>query len=133
MSADHDAIVHAVHAINEHWRARRYDEIGRHLADDVVLAVPHSEMRITGRDAYVDTYRDYDANAVTLDFQTATPLIDVIGDTAIARCPYRVHYQLAGAEYRESGEDLLVFARRDGRWLVVWRTMSTGLDDTTSH
>jgi len=129
MSADHDSITHAVHAINEHWRSGRYEEIGRLLADDVVLAVPNTEMRIVGRDAYVDTYRDYDANAVTLAFESATPLIDVMGDTAIARCPYRVHYQLAGAEYRESGEDLLVFARRGGRWLVVWRTMSSSASE----
>jgi hypothetical protein len=32
-------------------------------------------------------------------------------------------YALGGQEYTERGRDLFVFARRDQKWLAVWRAM----------
>jgi ketosteroid isomerase-like protein len=122
---DADAIAAIVRHINESWRARRYDDIGTHLADDVVLAPPGSSMRMVGREAYVQSYRDYDTAAVTGTFTPDDPQIDVIGDVAVATCPFFIVYRLEGVTYRERGRDLLVFDRRPTGWRVVWRSMHT--------
>jgi len=49
--------------------------------------------------------------------------VDVVGDQAIASYDYRMTYRRDGRRYRASGRDLWVFARQDGRWRAVWRTM----------
>lgn len=121
--ADREAVRRAVGEINALWRAKRYDEIGGLLAEDVVIAPPGRSERVRGREAYVQSYRDYDAAATTLEFSSGEPQIDLIGDTAVAVCPFAITYELQGQRYRERGHDLLVFAREGGRWLVVWRTM----------
>lgn len=49
--------------------------------------------------------------------------IDVCGDTAVATCPWEMEWEAGGEARREAGHDVFVLARRDGRWLAVWRTV----------
>ena len=124
-SADRKAIRSAVEKINGLWLAGRYDEIGDFLADDVVVAPPGSDARVRGRAAYVQSYRDYDRAAVTKDFVPSEPQVDVVGDVAVAVCPFFIEYEMQGEVHREKGRDILVFIRAEGKWLVAWRTMQT--------
>jgi len=121
--SDAAAIAQIVRAINDRWRAGRYDDIGELLADSVVMAPPGFAARARGRDAYVKSYRDYDAAATTLAFEAGEPQIDLAGDTAVAICPFDVIYELDGKRYHERGHDLLVLSRMNDEWKVVWRTM----------
>ena len=120
---DAETIAAIVRHITEAWRAGRYDEIGPHLSDDVVLAPPGSATRIVGRDAYVQSFRDYDRVAITDTFTPDAPQIDVMGDVAVATCPFFVVYRLDGVTHSERGRELLVFARQEGDWRIVWRSM----------
>ena len=127
---DAGAIAAIVRHVNDSWRARRYDDIGSHLADDVVLAPPGSSMRMVGREAYVQSYRDYDTAAVTETFTPDEPQIDVIGDVAVATCPFFIVYRLQGVTYSDkpfSGLDvsagllfrtLLQLFVREGRMIL---------------
>jgi len=109
-----------VERIHELSKAKRYDEIGALLADDVVIAPPGAADRVRGRDAYVQSYRDFDAAAKTLAFERAEAEIDVVGDTAVAICRFAVTYELEGRTH-----DLLVFTRLPEGWRIAWRTMET--------
>lgn len=122
---DREAVRKIIGDINAHWRAKRYDQIGGLLAEGVIVAPPGTDTRVCGRDAYVQSYRDYDRAATTLEFSAPEPQVDVIGDVAVARCPFDVTYVLQGNTYREHGHDILVFSRSSGDWKVVWRTMHT--------
>ncbi len=124
-SDDEEAIRNAVREINDHWRAGEYDRIGPRLAGDVIIAPPGFDRRVRGRDAYVQSYRDYDQAVRTLDFAAGEPQVDVVGDVAVAVTPFEVGYEVHGTRHRESGHDILVFSRRHGEWMVVWRTMQT--------
>jgi ketosteroid isomerase-like protein len=116
---DHDAIRDIVRAINDHWRKKRYDLIGDLLAEEAVIAPPGLQQRVRGRDAYVQSYRDYDEAASTLEFSAGDPQVDVIGDVAVAVCAFDVVYETGGTTHREHGSDLLVFSRLRGEWKVV--------------
>ena len=112
-----------VHGINDHWRAKRYDQLGELLDEDVVLTAPGFVSRVRGRGAYVQSYRDYDAAAKTLEFSSGEPQIDVSGDASVAVCPFDVTYELDGKRYHERGHDILALSRSKGDWKVMWRTM----------
>jgi len=118
-----EAIKDIVHAINECWRLKDYEGIGSYLADDVIVAPPQSDKRIHGRAAYVQSYRDYDQTAETLEYLPGNPKVDLIGDTAIAICPFEVVYKLQSAKHHEQGQNILVFRFSQGSWKIVWRTM----------
>jgi|SRR5215471_6859863 len=120
---DRERVIAVVNGINDHWRAKRYEQIGELLSDDVAMAPPGFASRARGREAYVKSYRDYDAAATTIEFSTGEPQVDLSGDTAVVVCPFDVVYELDGQRYRERGHDLLVLSRSSGDWKVVWRTM----------
>jgi ketosteroid isomerase-like protein len=125
LSSDHEAIRDAVRAINENWQAKRYDRIGPLLAEEAVVAHPGFGSRTRGRTAYLQSYLDYDRAATTVEFVSDEPQVDVVGDTAVAVCPFRIVYDIKGTRHRERGHDILVFSRSRGEWKVVWRTMQT--------
>ncbi len=123
---DEAAVRHLVQRINELWLSKRYNEIGELLSRHAVIAPPGFEGRIHGRDAYVQSYRDYDQAATTHEFLPGEPEIDIVDDVAIAVCPFFVAYELAGKAFRENGSDLLVLSKSTGEWRVVWRSMQAG-------
>lgn len=124
-SSDQEAIRRVVQQIHEFWLNKRYDDIGDLLSEHVVIAPPGFTGRVRGRDAYVQSYRDYDQAATTHEFSPGEPEIDIVGDVAVAVCPFFVVYELESKTYREAGRDVLVLSRKAGKWSVVWRTMQT--------
>jgi len=122
-STDEAVIRSVVREINEHWRAGEYDRIHARLADEAVIAPPGFDGRVRGRAAYIQSYRDYDQAAATLEFLAGEAQVDVIGDVAVAVSPFEVAYELQGTRHYEKGHDILVFSRLQGEWTVVWRTM----------
>ncbi|TFG63244.1 MAG: DUF4440 domain-containing protein [Gemmatimonadales bacterium] len=124
-SSDEDAVRHVVRQMNELWLSKRYDEIGELLSEHAVIAPPGSGGRVHGRSAYVQSYRDYDQAAATHEFSPGEAEIDIVGDVAVAVCPFFVVHEMQGKTHREQGRDVLVLSRTTGKWSVVWRTMLT--------
>lgn len=118
-----EAIRHVIERINAYWQEKCYDEIGAFLAEGAVIAPPGSNQRVRGRDAYVQSYRDYDRAVTTHEFNTSDPQVDVVGNVAVAVCPFSVVYEMDGITHRESGRDILMFLKSGNNWIVVWRTM----------
>ena len=112
-----------VTAMNQAWVTGNYDAIGQHVAEHVVMAPPDLDGRVLGREAYVASFRQFAEVARTREFDPGVPRVDVIGNTAVATCPFTIAYELEGTTYREKGSDILVFARNAGEWRVVWRTV----------
>jgi ketosteroid isomerase-like protein len=109
--------------MNDAWRGGRYDDLGAHVAEHVVMAPPGLEGRVLGRAAYVASFRQFAEVARTHEFSSGTPHVDVIGATAVAVTPFTIGYELEGNRYRETGSDILVFAKIGAAWKVVWRTL----------
>ena len=126
LEASHEeAVRRVIRRINELWLSKRYDEIGELLSEHAVIAPPGFDGRIRGREAYLQSYREYDQAATTHEFSHGEPEIDVVGDVAVAVCPFFVIYELEGRTYRENGRDMLVLSHSTGEWRVVWRTTQT--------
>jgi len=122
-SSHKKVIRHVIQQINNLWMNKKYNEMSDLLSEDVVIALPGFEGRIQGKKAYIQSYRDYDKSAITHEFSSSEPDIDIMGDTAVAIYTFYVRYELNGKSYRENGRDLLVFSLSSGKWCVVWRTV----------
>jgi uncharacterized protein (TIGR02246 family) len=113
-----------VAAINEAWVIGDYEAMAPYVAEHVVMAPPGLEdRRVLGRAAFVASFRQFAEVAKTREFLAGVPRVDVIGNTAVATCPFTIAYELEGTAYREKGFDMLVFSRTSGAWKVVWRTL----------
>jgi len=113
-----------VAAINEAWVIGDYEAMAPYVAEHVVMAPPGLEdRRVLGRAAFVASFRQFAEVAKTREFLAGVPRVDVIGNTAVATCPFTIAYELEGTTYREKGFDVLVFSRTTGGWKVVWRTL----------
>lgn len=113
-----------VAALTRAWLDGRYEDLAGYFDPDVVLMPPGFTARVVGREACVQSYRDFGAAATIHEFTPAPPQVDVWGDTAVAVCPFSIVYEMQGATYDERGVDLLVLAREAGAWRVVFRTMA---------
>jgi ketosteroid isomerase-like protein len=118
-----DEILSIVTAINSAWPAGRFDELRGYFHPDVVLAQPGFAKRSVGREALIASYRDFVNSATIHSFTPGEVQIDDSGDSAVTTMPWSMDYTIEGQRYQESGWDLLVFGKREGRWVVVWRTL----------
>ena len=104
------------------WVARRPEDLRRFLHPDVVFTGPDFERLAEGVDAAVQSYTDFVSQATVHEFTTSDYVIDVIDDAAVMTYTWTIDYEMNGTRSRERGRELLVWARRAGRWLIAWRT-----------
>ena len=93
-----------VAAINQAWVIGDYEAMGPlHRGARRDGAARLEDGRVLGRAAFVASYRQFAEVAKTREFSSGVPRVDVIGDTAVATCPFTIAYELEGATYREKG------------------------------
>ena len=127
VTAEQVAIRDLLSLINDAWIKQRGEVLTTSLngcfAEDVVMRGPGFVFVGKGRDLVVQSYHDFvrqtEVKSVSLD----EPEIDVTGETATAQYKWAMTYALNGQEYTEHGHDVFVFARREKKWLAVWRAM----------
>lgn len=109
--------------INAAWVAGDIERATDHFHPRVVVVARGAAQRVEGRDACLQSYRDFTAHAVVHELTTGDPHIDLFGETAIVITPFRIDYEMNGVRSVERGRDVFVFARAGGRWVAVWRTL----------
>ena len=105
------------------WLNSRFDELREYFHPDAVLAQPGFAARTVGREALIASYVDFAREATIHSFTAGEVNVDQAADSAVTTMPWKMDYEFGGVRYEESGWDLLVFGRHDGRWVVVWRTV----------
>ena len=127
VTAEQIAVRDVLSRINDAWSKLRGDAMTATLnecfAEEMVIRGSGFVLVGKGRDFAVQSYQDFVSQAEVKSFSVDEPQIDVAGETATAAYKWTMTYVLNGQEYTEQGYDLFVFARRDERWLAVWRAM----------
>lgn len=127
----------ALSRINGAWSKLRGEAMTAALndcfAEEIVLRGPGFVFLGKGRDVAVKSYHDFVNQADIKSFQLDEPQVDVAGETATAQYKWTMTYVLNGQQYSERGHDVFVFARRDGKWLAVWRALLPEQAEITSE
>ncbi|HYO16611.1 MAG TPA: nuclear transport factor 2 family protein [Thermoanaerobaculia bacterium] len=90
---------------------------------EITMVFPCFAGRAHGREAVMAGFTDFCENARVHLFHETDHQVDVVGGTAVASFTFEMVYERAGERCRSTGRDLWVFARWDGEWRAVWRTM----------
>jgi hypothetical protein len=109
--------------ISAAWRQGRMEELGEYFHDDMVIRGPELQAMGRGRDVCVGSYKDFISQATVQELKEGDAEIDVWGNSAVAWYPWEMRYQMGGHSYHESGRDLFVFVREEGKWLAAWRAV----------
>ncbi|MFN7972392.1 MAG: nuclear transport factor 2 family protein [Acidobacteriota bacterium] len=125
-----DDVARTIRDLNACWLDGRVDELHRYFHPDVVMAPPPPARRRVGRDAMIQSFRDYLAAARTHAFEETGIDVDVFGGVAVATLHFRVRYELDGTVHDERGVDVSVLVPHDGAWVVAWRTLVPGQSTT---
>jgi ketosteroid isomerase-like protein len=109
--------------INEVTLGSRNEDLRPLFHENVTFMSPDFRTRAEGREACLKSYSDFRAAAQIKEYHRFEPQIDVTGATAVVTYEFRIYYAIQGRTNRDSGRDLLVFTRKDDRWVVAWRTV----------
>ncbi len=95
------------------------------LFHDRAVIVDSTHQRLSlGRDACVESYRQFVTAAKVEEYGEGEPTIDVFGAAAVVVYPFTIRYELNQHTYSETGSDCLVLERGGAAgWVVVWRQL----------
>lgn len=120
---DHEEIRRLLSKINEAWLRGHTQELNNCFHDDVVVKGPEFQEMARGREACVRSYEDFIRLATVREFKAPQPVVDVFGSMAVAVGPWEISYTTSDKDYHESGHDLMILTREEGKWQVVWRAV----------
>ena len=120
---DREEIRHVLRNINHAWTEGPVDDLRKYFHEDMIIAQPGFGIRGEGKNACVDSYREFAGMASIDGLRESEHVILVWGDTAVASYRFDIEYELDGQAHQDAGYDLFVFTRQDGTWLAAWRTI----------
>lgn len=121
------------HRLNRAWLEGRFEDLGSFFHESVVFVAPGFSKRISGREACVESYREFATQARIHRFDLQQIESHIVGDTAIVSYPYAIDYEIGGSRWRGTGHDLFVLTQDTRSWLVVWRTMMPGTEEEVTR
>ncbi|MBN1824634.1 MAG: nuclear transport factor 2 family protein [Candidatus Eisenbacteria bacterium] len=121
--SDREELLALLDRIRAAWTEGPIEILDEVFHERMVIAGPGMVPLGEGREACVRSYRDFLARARVRAYEQFDPVASVFGDTAVASYRYVIAFELEGRLFREKGRDLFVFAREEGRWRAVWRTL----------
>jgi uncharacterized protein (TIGR02246 family) len=126
-SSDRDEIRALIGRINDAWLKGPPESVESVVkecfTEGMVIVGPNLQVAGRGREACAKSYADFARAAKVRECRLADPDVEVSGDTAVATYAWEMTYEMQGREHHESGHDLYVLSRTDGRWRAVWRAV----------
>jgi ketosteroid isomerase-like protein len=110
-----------VRAVDRAWIAGDLDALDDLLDPAMVIVDSDGRHVAVGRDACEASYRVFTERAAVSDFEPHDEQVDVAVDTAVVSYGYHIAYVLGGEALDEEGREVVVLARNEGAWRVVWR------------
>ena len=111
-----------IKSLDQCWVQGRLQDLSAYLADDVVFVAPGGKFRKEGIDYAIESYRQFTSQARIDRFETRDYFVTQRGDAAIVDYAWDMAWAAGGTDHQETGRDILVLARRNDNWRVVWRT-----------
>lgn len=109
--------------INDAWVNGQPEKLGGYFHDNMVIAGPDFRAMGKGKQSCVKSYKDFTSQAAIRKVKESDYTINIWGDTVVASYKFELYYEMNGQNYHDCGYDLFVFAREEGNWRAVWRSI----------
>ena len=120
-------IMKVIRTINETcMKGKGFDKITPLFREDFTIVQPGFAARARGRDICLRSYEDACSQMTFEKLDASDELIDVYGSTAVVSYRYDCVWKFQGKRFEDDGHEILVFAKNDKGWQVIWRTVIPG-------
>jgi len=104
------------------WLERRFEDLANHLAADIVLVAPGGQHRLEGREAAIESYREFMSLCEVRRLQTHDHIVTQRGAAAIVEYGWDMAWSDQGTSHEARGREILALTQYDEGWRVFWRT-----------
>jgi hypothetical protein len=106
------------------WRTGDWAALEPIFHERMVIGAPGQTMTlIEGREACIETYRDFGERVVIETYSEDTAWIGVWGETAVASYAWDMTWTDDEGFHAANGQDVLTLAKERGGWRVVGRML----------
>lgn len=117
-----------INRMNNDWLNERIENLDQYFPEKAVLIQPGTHNNITGRETFIDSYREFTDVTEVGDFIVKDFQVDIFGETAVALYTFRIRYTIESTSYDENGLEILVFNRHKDKWQIMWRNQQPDSD-----
>ena len=121
-----EPLIEFVRDMDRCWTERRFSDLTAYLCADVVMVAPGGRQRMQGRDAAIESYREFMSRCALSHFDSHGHVVTRNGDTAIVEYDWHMAWADQDMSHEAQGREILVLAHQDRGWRVVWRTQIPG-------
>jgi uncharacterized protein (TIGR02246 family) len=113
-----------VRELNATWQEGDLDKLAGFFHESVVLLPPDSGEPIVGRDAVLETYRNFLQSAVLHDFTETTLTSFDFPGTVIVHMGFAVDFSVGEQRMRDSGLEVYAVDTSETELQVIWRSQT---------
>ncbi|MBA2488963.1 MAG: nuclear transport factor 2 family protein [Chloroflexi bacterium] len=121
---ERDEVADVSRAMSDAWATGQPGPMESHLHPSMVMLTA-SRGRITGRKAALSSYLDQTRPGRLRAYEESDVTVDAWADTAVVTSSFAIERDADGVPDIERGKQQVVFARIDGSWLAVWRSVTS--------
>jgi len=122
VDATEERVIGVVQEMNRAWTGS-WDEkkFREFIHPEAVAIVPTTGGRIEGRERYVESWRQFAADAKILAWEETGHHVRFFcsGTCAVVTYLFSIRFVIGGPEQEMKGRDMLVLVYEQGRWLVA--------------
>lgn len=121
---ERDEVADVSRAMSVAWATGQPGPMESHLHPSMVMLTA-SRGRTTGRKAVLSSYLDPTRPGRLRVYEESDVAVDAWADTAVVTSSFAIERDADGVPDIEHGKQQVVFARIDGSWLAVWRSVTS--------
>jgi ketosteroid isomerase-like protein len=127
--ADPDRITGVIRSLSLAWRESQFDRLEPLFAETVVFQNSKGDRQVEGKEACIQSYRDFMGIAKVLGYEEEEPDIIPFAGFVIANYRWQIDYGMNGGTFHDEGRDWLALTKQDGAWRINWRLSLTEGND----
>jgi ketosteroid isomerase-like protein len=108
---------------NQAWTQGKLEVIIPLLHNDVIFLAPDFKTEISGKDACLQTIKDYINNAKTKSFKVLNTKIHSWKDNAVVSFDYLIEYEMNDNTHQEAAKEFWTMINQSDTWKIVWRAV----------
>jgi ketosteroid isomerase-like protein len=116
-----EQITEVIRSLSQAWREKQFDRLEPLFAETVVFQDSEGHRLLEGKEACIQSYRDFMGIAKVLSYEEDEPDIISLAGFVIATYGWQIDYEMNGSNLHDEGRDWLALAKQDGAWQINWR------------
>ncbi|MEM7217872.1 MAG: nuclear transport factor 2 family protein [Pseudomonadota bacterium] len=114
-----------VRQLNDAWLQQDYDALAALYHPQAVLLPPDAGAPITGRDAVLQTYRDFHSVGSVTRFEVDDITIYEFAASVMCHMRFQISYRVGDNDYVEPGLETYMICEHEGVPVIGWRAQFT--------